>query len=153
MISCVCKRIPVENKRYFCIEWPTLEIEEAAIREIKRCYRKYNDYYRITIAPPYKKRTTGNRSQNHCINGWIQIIASETGNDFHYLKYILKCKAITRGYPIKHDDDGKELIDIEGNPIPESEANINTVQAGYLIEEIQQLAAELPGGIFLPEEV
>ncbi len=31
---------------------------------------------------------------------------------------------------------------LTGEVIPESEANITTVEAGYLIEEIQQLAAE-----------
>jgi hypothetical protein len=88
-----------------------------------------------------KPRTTGERSQNHRINGHIQVICMENGEDFYFMKEWLKYKAIRRGYPFDTAPDG--------TVIPWSESRIDTVQAGYLCDEINQFAAER--GIILPE--
>ena len=102
--------------------------------------RKKDHYYRIRIDRPRKARTTGDRSQNHHINGHCQQIAIETGNNFETVKTYCKEQAISEGYP--YDEFG-------GKMIPYSETRIDTVQAGVLIETIHRLAAEL--GIVLEE--
>ena len=100
------------------------------------------DYDKIVIRKPFKARTTGDKSQNHHINGHIQDICIQTGNDFETMKQYLKKKAIRRGYPFDTDPDG--------DPIPWSESRIDTTQAGYLIDEIHQFADE--NGYWLKEE-
>ena len=102
----------------------------------------------ITLARPKKKRTTGKYSQNHHLNGHIQQICEETGNDFQTVKLYIKKEALKRGYPTKVRD-GEQIIDLWGNPIPISEGEANTVECGYLIEEVHILASDL--GIILKE--
>ena len=80
------------------------------------------------------RRSTGWKSQNHQINGHVQQICEETGNDFHTVKNWCKEEAISEGYPF---DTFKEKV------IPWSESRLDTVQAGILIEVIHRLAAEL----------
>lgn len=89
---------------------------------------------RLLITVPYKPRTTGKHSQCNRANGFIRQISRHTAIDFDVLKIYFKRKAIKRGYPAKTDPDG-ELQ-------PLSESAINTVQAGYLISEIEQFARE-----------
>lgn len=88
-----------------------------------------------------RPRTTGERSQNHRINGHIQAICMETGDDFYFMKEWVKYKAIRRGYPFDTAPDG--------TVIPWSETRLTTVQAAMLCEEIEQFAAER--NIRLPE--
>lgn len=67
------------------------------------------------------------------------------------IKMYCKQRAIKRGYPVKRDNNGDVIISrLTGEPIPESSANCNTVEAGYLIDELIQLSAEL--GITLYNE-
>ena len=108
--------------------------------------REYNKkkpaYYKLTIEPPFKPRTTGWKSQNHRINGFIQQIAMATGNSFSAVKERMKELAIDRGYPIEILPDGSIK--------PKSESEISTIEAGYLIDTIEQFAAEW--GIELVED-
>ena len=103
---------------------------------------KDKQFDRLLIRVPSKPRTTGKFSQNHRINGFIQQICKSTTMDFDVMKYYFKKKAIKRGYPAKTDP--------EGDFIPDSESTINTIQAGHLIDEIEQFAAE--NGIHLIED-
>lgn len=130
---------------------PTRTNERIALRDIlDLCKRKHNNFVSLTFAVPYKKRTTGKHSQNSCIHGYAQTIANFCGDDVESIKMYCKKKAVRRGYPVKLDDWGEIIYSkLDGEPIPESSAHVNTVQAGYLIEELQQLAAEL--GIVLPK--
>lgn len=82
----------------------------------------------------YQKRSTGEESQNHHINGHIQQICTETGNSFSAVKERMKELAIDRGYPIETLPDGSAK--------PKSETQINTKEAGYLIDTIHQFAVE-----------
>jgi hypothetical protein len=95
----------------------------------------------IQLKKWYKSRTTGWKSQNAHINGHIQQIAEQTGNDFETVKVYCKTEAIGAGYP----------FDLLGDiVIPWSEARIDTVQAAILIDVIHRLAAEY--GVRLIEE-
>ena len=96
----------------------------------------------VTIETPYKPRTTGYKSQNHALNGFIQQICMETGQDFDSTKTYIKQMAIERGYPIK-TVHGKVCEDWWGNPIGISESEANTKECSLLIECAVQLAAEL----------
>lgn len=108
------------------------------------CERRHNGFVSLTFAAPYKKRTTGRNSQNNCIHGYAQIIADYTGETVDRIKDFCKKRAFRRGYPAKVDGDGDIIYSpLDGEPVPESTANVNTVQAGYVIEELQALAAEL----------
>jgi len=92
------------------------------------------DYWNVKISRPKRPRTTGWKSQNHHINGHCQQIAMETGNSFTAVKERMKELAIGRGYP-------KETL-VDGSVKPKSEADIDTVEAGYLIDTIHQFADE-----------
>ncbi len=92
------------------------------------------DYWNLKIGRPRKSRTTGENSQSHHINGHIQQICIETGNSFSAVKERMKVLAIDRGYPIESLPDGSAM--------PKSEADIDTVEAGCLIDTIHQFADE-----------
>lgn len=111
---------------------------------INLCRSKHNDFYRISISPPYKKRTTGYKSQNHKLNGGIMALCEWSGQEFAEIKMLIKERAIKRGYPVKMDEEGLIIINIRtGNPIPKSESDCNTVECALLIDELEQLAAEM----------
>jgi hypothetical protein len=105
--------------------------------------RRDNGYINITISNVHKPRSTGWKSQNHAINGYIQLIATETGEDFGVIKMYCKRRALSRGYPLMEREGKLVYSKVTGEVLPESEANLSTVEAGYLIDEIQQLASEL----------
>ena len=88
--------------------------------------------YAITL--PRRPRTTGERSQNHRINGHCQQIAMETGCSFGAVKMHMKRLAIDRGYPFDTLPDGTVA--------PKSEADVTVEEATYLIETINQFAGE-----------
>lgn len=96
------------------------------------CNNKRGGYMRLMLSPPFKHRSTGEKSQNHHINGHVQQISNHTGEDFDVIKIQAKRNAIKRGYPI--------YIDIFGNTVPKSETEIDSTEAGYLIEELHLIA-------------
>ena len=57
-----------------------------------------------------------------------------TGNSFAAVKEHMKILAIPRGYPIETLPDGAV--------VGKSEADVDTVEDGYLIDAIKQFAAE-----------
>lgn len=111
------------------------EYQTTFMKLLKYCNEKRGGYMRMQLSPPFKHRSTGEGSQNHAINGYIQQIANETGDDFAYLKLEIKKRAIKRGYPF----ETSKL----GDAVPLSETEIDTEQAGFLIEEIKEVAAFL----------
>lgn len=116
----------------------------------KKSAEKHGGYVRMVLSVPEKPRTTGEKSQNHHLNGHIQFICQETGNDFSDVKKYVKQAAIPMGYPIKQNDKGDDVLDMYGNPVGISEADCNTTECALLIEAVHMVAAEL--GIILPEE-
>lgn len=101
-------------------------------------------YLSIDITLPKRPRTTGERSQNRAINGYIQQICEYTGNEFNDVKMYCKNRAMKRGYPWMMTSEGEVIYSLQtGDPMPESETKISVEQASMLIEEIVQLASEL----------
>ena len=110
----------------------SVEVPAPYAEAVKLMVERY-DELTIRLSPPTKPRTTGERSQSHHLNGHIQTICLETGNDFDAVKTLVKMRAISRGYP---------FTSIRGLTIPKSEAACTTTECGLLIDEVHQLAAE-----------
>lgn len=113
-----------------------LKVHGSRWQEVKALLKK-DKFLKVSLSKPGKARTL---PQNRLINGWIQIISMETGQDFYSLKTYFKHEAISRGYPFDT---------IGGLILPWSETRLNTEQATRLAETIAQEASEL--GIILPE--
>lgn len=103
----------------------------------------------ILIETEKRTRTTGEFSQSHHLNGHIQQICRETGNEFTTVKEYIKSRAIKRGYPQKAFH-GRPMFDLYDRPVGISEAESTTEQCAMLIEEAHALAADL--GIILMED-
>lgn len=105
----------------------------------------------VTIEKPFTPRTTGYKSQNHALNGYIQQICMETGQDFSTTKNYIKQMAIAMGYPVKTrklpNGCVEDVQDWFGNPVGISEADASKEECSLLIECAVQLASEL--GIML----
>ena len=97
--------------------------------------------WELTAGKWYRRRTTGWKSQNHHINGHVQQICIETGQDFETVKMMVKYQAVSAGYP---------FVTYHNYTIPKSEALCNTQEAAMLIEAAHVIAAEL--SIILKEE-
>jgi hypothetical protein len=96
------------------------------------------------IAP--RRRSTGPLSQNHHYNSHVAQIARDTGNDFDDVKIGIKVRAIKRGFPEpKARKAGGRFFEVF-----KSEADCDTLECSYLIDECHQVADEL--GIRLVEE-
>lgn len=101
---------------------------------------------KVTIEPPFRPRTTGYKSQNHALNGFLQQICMETGQDFASTKSYVKQMAIEMGYPrltrrtVKGIED---VVDWWGNPVGISEADASIQDCSLLIECAVRLASEL----------
>lgn len=108
------------------------------------------DFWAVTIEPWRKKRSTGKYSQNHHFNGHCQQIAAETGNDLADVKLFVKRQAMKEGLPAKTRPDGSIVYSLtDGEPVPISEADMNTQQCYWCIEVCHLVAAEM--GITLRE--
>jgi hypothetical protein len=102
---------------------------------VKKCEQKYSGFARIEISPPYRPRTTGKDSQNNLIWKLITEISKATGNEIQDVEEAVKERACKRGYPYR-------INKITGRAKPKSMTEIDTVEAGYLIEELYQICAE-----------
>ena len=114
---------------------------EAIRRELERCKNKNNDYVLVTMQPPKHRRTTGEHSQNHHLNGHIMQICNETGSSYNAVKDEIKRIAVENmGYPYE---------EINGHIHPIGESESSTDECAKLIEAAHVLAADL--GIILQE--
>lgn len=102
---------------------------------VELCDKKHGSFMKLEMSPPYKKRTTGENSQNNLIWKLITIIAQETGNELEDVEIAAKERAIKRGYPFRQNK-------LTGKPMPASMTKINTVEAGFLIDELYAIANE-----------
>ena len=106
------------------------------IRELsERLKAKNNGFCKLEITAPYKSRTTGKNSQNNLIWKYISEIAKVTGNEIEDVEQAAKERAIKRGYPYR-------INKLSGAVVPYSMRDIDTQQAGFLIDELEAIAAE-----------
>ena len=131
-------RIRTCNKREHILELETTENPVFALigDVVDFCNKKHGGYIQIEVSPPYKKRTTGELSQNNLIWRLITLIANETGNELADVEAAAKERAVKRGYPYR-------VNQITGRITPLSMTEINTLEAGYLIDELHALCAEM----------
>ncbi len=109
------------------------------------------DYYQLKISLPFRRRSTGEKSQNHHFNGHIVQICQDTGNDFADAKLAIKRRAFRRGLRYKVKQNGDIVYSLaDGEPLPISETDMSVEECGWCIEEAHILAAEL--GIILKED-
>ena len=100
----------------------------------------------VTLEQPFRPRTTGYKSQNHALNGYIQQICMETGQDFASTKNYIKQMAIEMGYPRKTQRTVRGIEDVTdwwGNPIGISEAEASIEDCSKLIDCALRLASDL----------
>jgi hypothetical protein len=128
MFQATLKRIQTGDQNRILFEVPK-SLQLILWAEVK----KSPEYLNVKIGRPSKPRTTGELSQNHHVNGHIQQICQETGNDFDAVKLYCKTRALERGYPFDT---------INGVIIPWSETRLDTEQCAIFIEAIHQVAAE-----------
>lgn len=133
----------VYNKGHICFELPNNAFILEHIRTLlTACRAKNNDYVRVILQRPHKKRSTGDKSQNHHLNGHIMQICAETGNDYDAVKNAVKMIAVEQmGYP---------YTDFHGVITPKSESETDTAECAKLIEAAHILAADL--GMILREQ-
>lgn len=122
---------------------------KAAVKDIfALADKRDNGFVTIRISNVHRTRSTGEKSQNHHINGHVQQIATETGNPFDVVKAEIKCRAVDMGYPML-ERNGEVRLDLFGRPMGISEADSTVEECALLIEAAHMLAAEL--GIVLEE--
>ena len=142
------KRVPTGRADLISFEIPTDYRQEYAML-VKQAIEK-GDYWRVTLEPWKAKRSTGEKSQNHHLNGHIQQIAAETGNDLADVKLFVKRAAMKEGLPAKTRPDGSIVYSLtDGEPMPISESDMDTKQCYWCIEVCHLVAAEF--GITLRE--
>lgn len=108
----------------------------ASIRDlVETSSVKNGGYLRLDISP-YKQRTTGKYSQNNLIWKLITTIAGYTGYTIYDVEEYAKKKAVARGYPYK-------VNPLTGEMRVASTTEIDTVEAGYLIDTLYQIIAEM----------
>lgn len=136
------ERIRTGGRDRICFEVP--DVVRPALWDMvaKWALKKGIDTWHVTIRPPYRKRTTGERSQNHHAWGHAAFIASVVGETREKIMADAKERAVSMGYPTYEDWEGKIV------PISETEAS--TEDYAKVIEALHQIAAFL--GIQLPEE-
>ena len=121
------------------LHYPSASVKAELLHLYEGVKQKYNGYMTLTLDKPYKSRSN---EQNRMFWGIVQQIATETGNDLDDLEEAVKERALKRGYPATANK-------LTGRPKPLSMTKVNTVEMGYLLEEVQQLASEL--GIVIKE--
>lgn len=127
----VCYTEPQENG--LLLHYPSLAVKSQLLHLWNGAKEKYNGYLTLTLDKPYKARSN---EQNRMFWGIVQQIAQETGNDLEDIEEAVKERALKRGFPAKENK-------LTGRLKPLSMTKVNTVEMGYLLEEVQQLASEL----------
>ena len=122
---------PTENG--LLIHYPTIETKQEILHLYETSKERFNGYFKIEINKPYKSRSN---EQNRMFWGIVQQIASETGNDLDDIEQAIKERACKRGYPYR-------INKMTGRINPYSMTEVDTVQMGYLIDELIQVCAEM----------
>ena len=126
-----CYAEPMEKGLF--LHYPTKAVKAEIEHLYQGAKKDYNGYMTVTLDKPYKSRSN---EQNRMFWGIVQQIATETGNDLDDIEEAVKERALKRGYPATANK-------LTGRPKPLSMTKVNTVEMGYLLDEVMQLCAEL----------
>ena len=132
-----CYTEQTENGLLF--HFPSLAVKQKMLDVFNLAKEKSNGYMTVEISRAYKSRSL---EQNRMFWGIVQQIAQETGNELEDVEEAVKERACKRGFPYR-------INKMTGRIKPSSMTKVNTVEMGYLLEEVQQLASEL--GIVIKE--
>jgi cellobiose-specific phosphotransferase system component IIB len=121
------------------LNYPSKAVKEKMQEVVKIAHEKSSGFITCDIKRVYKSRSN---EQNRMFWGIVQQIASETGNELEDIEAAVKERATKRGY-------GYRINKLTGRIMPYSMTEVDTIQMGYLLEEVIQLAAEL--GIVVEE--
>ena len=105
-------------------------------------------YLQVTFQAPFRPRSTGRGSQSHRINGFCAQIAAHTGDDFDTVKIRCKQRAIGRGWGFVTVEEDINGVTHEFK-VAKSEADASVEEAKFLIEAVEEYAAEC--GVILEE--
>ncbi len=130
---------------------PPRSLEEKLAHVFALADKRDGGYITIKVSNVHRPRSTGEKSQNHHINGHIQQIAKDSGNDFEVVKMEAKHRAISLGYPMLIIN-GVVKKDLWGRPMGISEADASVEEASLLIEAIHQLGWDIFGYDYKFEE-
>jgi len=130
---------------------PPRNIEDKLQHIFSLADKRDGGYVTVKVSNVHRPRSTGEKSQNHHINGHIQQIARDTGNAFEVVKLEAKHRAISLGYPMLIID-GKVQTDLWGRPMGISEADASVEEASLLIEAIHQMGWDIFGHDYRFEE-
>lgn len=116
--------------------------QEAKESLLEYCIEKRGGFISVSLSPPKRPRSTGQGSQSHHLNGHIQQIAVLTGQPFEDIKKYIKAEAVSRGYPMLTNDEGKPMYDLWGNIQGISESDCTVEDCILLIDQVHQFADE-----------
>ena len=120
---------------------PTTHADAWAILRRQLAEKRIDQMY-VKLDRPKRIRTTGEKSQNHHLNGHVQQLAQDTGDYFDDMKSNIKRKAMGKGYPFR--------TNAFGDAVPISESEATTEQCAMLIDTAHEVASFL--GVTLREE-
>jgi hypothetical protein len=129
------------RKGLLCLVKPQA-LQPAIHALLEKCEALCGGYITVKLDSPHRPRSTGPRSQNHRLNGFVSQLCDATGNDFDDIKLFVKRRAMRRGLPPKSTGGKVVYSKVDGEPLPISEADMSVEQCGWVISEIEQLAAE-----------
>ena len=89
LIITAARRLETKSPLYLAYELPDF-VRDYYWHMVKQHEERGIYFEKLRISQPFKPRTTGDKSQNHHINGHIQQLCVQTGMDFDILKYYLK---------------------------------------------------------------
>ena len=125
-----------------CLETPQSWIHSGIIEKLKHQAGDLKGYYKVSIKPYRKPRSTGPNSQNNHFHGNVRQICEATGNTMEQAKEGIKQRAMNEmGYP---------STEVLNSIIPKSESTCNSTEASLLIDMTQLVASEL--GIHLVDK-
>lgn len=108
----------------------------ASIRDLVETSGVKNCGHLRVDMSPYKQRSTGKYSQNNLIWKLITTIAGYTGYTVYDIEEYAKKRAISRGYPYR-------INPLTGEMRLASMTELDTVEAGYLIDTLYEIIAEM----------
>ena len=128
-------------KTYDCPKSVIINLSAQEMAELKQLERlSIKSGLDVTIEKHKRKRSTGENSQNHRLNGFCMQIATATDNPFALVKMAVKERAATMGYP---------SLKSKWGTMPQSEADASVEECAILIQAAEIIAAE--EGIILKE--